>query len=148
MTGTPPAGPQYGDEPPAREIVFPNGLPGFKHLHRFKLLTDAAYYPPFELLESTDERSIGFYVVDPHLIDPAYDPDVPEADAQVLLIRDTDEVLLRAIITVGREPSQTTANLAAPVIINLTAGLGIQAVLEDAGYSLRTPLLEAGTEGR
>lgn len=149
MTEIPPVWPVPEEEPdPGQTLVFPGGLPGFPELRRFRLLTDPEFSPPFELLASDDEPSIGFYLIDPLMLEPGYDPEIPESDERVLLIRPGDDMQLRAIVTVGQEPSSTTANLAAPIVLNLTAGLGLQSILEDSGYSLRTPLLsrEASSE--
>ena len=48
---------------------------------------------------------------------------------------------LRVIVTVGDNPEDTTANLAAPLILNLATGLGCQAILDENTYSLRTPVV-------
>ncbi|MBI4213664.1 MAG: flagellar assembly protein FliW [Chloroflexi bacterium] len=136
--------PQHEEEAEAfseRTLVFPGGIPGFPSLRRFRLVTDPEFSPPFELLTSDEEPGIGFYVIDPRLVDEGYDPEIPDADGQALLVQPDDEIALRAIVTVGRDPTSTTANLAAPVVLNLTAGLGVQSILENSGYSLRTPLL-------
>ena len=124
-----------------RTVIFPAGIPGFPALRRFRLISDPEFNPPFELLASDEEPNVGFYLVDPTLVDEDYRPDVPDADLQALLLRPNDELCLRAIVSVGEDATSTTANLAAPVVLNLTAGLGIQAILEGPAYSLRTPLV-------
>ena len=123
-----------------RPVVFPSGLPGFPQLRRFRLVTDPSFSPPFELLASDEDEAVGFYLIDPVLIDPGYAPQVPETDRAQIEAALADEVRLRAIVTVGRDAEHTTANLAAPLLLNLTAGLGCQAILEDTSYSLRVPL--------
>lgn len=142
MTEIPPTWPVPEEDPdPGQTFVFPSGLPGFPELRRFRLVTDPEFSPPFELLQSDEDPSTGFYLIDPTLIDPDYDPEIPDHDAQALGVRSGDDVQLRAIVTVGSTAASTTANLAAPVVLNVSAGLGIQSILEDTPYALRTPLV-------
>lgn len=130
-------------ETAARTFVFPSGLPGFEHLRRFKLSTDPGITPPFQMLTAEEEPSIGFYLVDPVLIEPNYEISIPEADEQALAVREGDELITLVIVTIGPDPSTTTVNLLAPVILNLTSGLGRQAILDNSTYSIRTPLAPA-----
>ncbi|HEY3118667.1 MAG TPA: flagellar assembly protein FliW [Chloroflexota bacterium] len=124
-----------------RPVVFPGGLPGFPDLRRFHLVADPSFSPPFELLASEDDAAVAFYVIDPALIDSGYAPQMPPTDWAQIQAGPTDDVCLRVIITVGSDAQHTTANLAAPLVLNLTAGLGCQSILEDDSYSLRTPLI-------
>src|SRR5437868_5025931 len=86
-------------EAAARHFVFPAGLPGFEHLRRFRLTTDPGITPPFQLLTAEEEPAIGFYLVDPCLIDSDYEITIPEADEQALAIRDGDEIVTLSIVT-------------------------------------------------
>lgn len=124
-----------------RPVIFPAGLPGFPFLRRFQLVTNPSFTPPFELLASEEDPTIGFYLVDPALIDPDYAPDISEADQTEVGARPDDDLSLRAIVTVGQDSQEATANLAAPLVLNLSVGLGCQAILEQSQYSLRTPLV-------
>ena len=129
-------------EPAVPTFVFPNGLPGFEHLRRFKLSTDPGITPPFQMLTSEEEPTVGFYLVDPVLIDPNYEVTIPEADEKALAVREGDDLMTFVIVTIGPDPASTTVNLVAPVIFNATAGLGRQAILDDSKYSIRTPLVD------
>jgi flagellar assembly factor FliW len=57
------------------------------------------------------------------------------------------EVLCLAIISVaeGRLP---TANLLAPVVVNLRTRVGLQAIQEESTYSHQHPLLDSRPEGK
>ena len=136
-----PWSPEGRTESVVRAFVFPSGMPGFEHLRRFKLSTDPGITPPFQLLTSEEDSSIGFYMVDPVLIDANYAIALPEADERALAIRDGDEVMTLVIVTIAPDPSSTTVNLLAPVIINVTAGLGRQVILDNSSYSIQTPLV-------
>lgn len=129
------------EKDPGREIYFAKGLPGFAHLHQFRLMTDPSYSPPFELLVSDDDPDVGFYLVEPTLITRDYDPQLPQAElTDVQATSDSDQLVVRAVVTLGSDAESTTANLAAPIILNLDSGRGCQAILEDSRYSMHTPL--------
>ena len=105
------------------------------------LVTDPAYSPPFELLTSEDDPNVGFYLIDPALIDATYAPQISEADQAQIGARPEDELCLRVIVTVSQVPEDTTINLAAPLVLNLDVGLGCQAILDDNAYGLRVPVI-------
>jgi flagellar assembly factor FliW len=125
---------------PGREIFFPKGLPGFTHLHQFRLMTDPAYSPPFELLVSDEDSDVGFYLVDPTMIVRDYAPHLPSAEMIEVEAESDEDFLVRAVVTIGSDAATTTANLAAPLLLNVEKGRGCQAILEDSRYSMHTPL--------
>lgn len=132
---------QEEDNPaPGRPVFFPSGLPGFPHLRRFRLMVHPTYTPPFELLASEEDAAIGFYLIDPILIEPNYTPKISPADQKEVAARRNDKLCLRAIVTVGEDARNTTANLAAPLVLNLGEGLGCQAILDGTSYSMRASL--------
>ena len=128
------------EDDPSRDILFPKGLPGFGHLHRFHLMIDPSYSPPFEFLLSDEESDVGFYLVDPALIRRDYAPEISEADLHEVQPGSEDPLVLRAIVTLGSDVAGTTVNLAAPLVLNFATGLGCQVILEDTRYSVRTPI--------
>jgi flagellar assembly factor FliW len=133
------------DELPSRsrDVTFPRGLPGFAHLRQFRLVIDPDYSPPFEFLESVEDPDVGFFLIDPTLLVADYSPEIPAVEIQDLRTEDEDAIEVRAIVTIGQDADSTTANLAAPVLMNFEFGLGCQAILEDGRYSVHTPLIRA-----
>src|SRR5947208_1317419 len=100
------------------EFSFSTGLPGFEEFHQYHLMTDPTYSPPFELLVADDDPEIGFYLVDPILIARDYDPHIPAAALAELELEANEEPDIRVIMTIGVDGPSTTANLAAPILLN------------------------------
>ena len=107
-------------------ITFPKGLVGLEHLSQFVLVEDERVVP-CRWLQSLEEPALAFLVVDPGLVHPAYDPDLPAGERWV-------------IITLRQQPEASTANLLAPVVIDPQSRTGQQLVLHESGFSLRHPI--------
>lgn len=127
----------------AERIRFPTGMIGFEKATEFALLPDPE--GGIQWLHATNEETVAFAVLDPFLIWPDYDVTVPDADAEALELSRPQDAQLLAIITPREDPSQITANLRAPIVINRRLRIGRQIILADTGYPLHAPILEALT---
>ena len=123
------------------EITFDTGLPGFPDVHRFALVPWGGASSPFSLLRSLENAELAFVVVPPQLFFPAYEPEIDDATADRLGIGDADDALVLVVVTVGDEPSDATANLLGPLVINRHSRAAAQVVLSNGGFELRTPLV-------
>jgi flagellar assembly factor FliW len=127
---------------PDAEIAFPWGLPAFEQRRKFVLIRFPNTGPLF-FLQSLDERDLCFPVIRTLLVDPQYRLRIEREDLRRLELplsrqpRYGEEVECLALVTL-RE-SGATANLRAPVVLNLRKMLAIQAVGSEP-YSLQHPL--------
>lgn len=117
-------------------IHFPGGIPGFENLTRFVLIEDPDTTPILWLLDASNP-DLAFAVVEPGQFFSDYHIDLSDADQQTLKLNSEDEALVLVIITVTEDPSDLTANLMGPIIINRKQKIGKQLVLSDSGYPLR-----------
>jgi flagellar assembly factor FliW len=123
----------------ANEVRFPMGLLGFEHLKDYLLVANPAE-EPFLWLQVKDNGPLAFVVVNPFLVAPDYVPDLPQADADFLEIRDPDDALLFNIVTL-HAAGRATVNLKGPIVINRHTGTGKQVVLANASeYDVHYPL--------
>lgn len=135
--------PRFGELEVKEEdiIVFPSGILGFDDVHRYVLLehSDGSV---FHILQGVDDPAVAFVLIDPRTFRPDYQVAVaPEAVAD-LELADGEETAVLAIVTVpAGDPSGMTANLQAPIVINVNKRLGCQVVLPDGPYGLRHPIL-------
>ena len=128
---------------PAESVIeFPSGLIGFPRANRFVMLD---YKPPFSWLHSVDDSSLAFVVVDGFEFGDNYQVKPPFGDKDTDL-RENDEFAILVIVTVRSDPKQTTANLKAPLFVNMRTRKGVQVIFDDARYSTRFPLWEQGAE--
>lgn len=113
-------------------LEFPHGIPAFETQTRFRL-TDRE---PLLFLESETNPGLSFLLLPVALIDPDYRLAIAAEDREIIDATDQSRLLCLAVITAA-EDSPPTANLLAPVVINLDNGRAVQAVRSDAVYSHR-----------
>lgn len=120
-------------------LTFPEGLLGFSDLSRFVLLDDPTD-EIFAWLQSCDEPSIAFPVLEPELFMDRFSMTLTKSDLKGL--NSDSETPLRSfcIITIPEDPTQMTANVKAPVVINVTEKIGRQCVLQDNKLEIREPI--------
>lgn len=122
-------------------IHFPEGMLGFVHFKKFVLL-ELEETRPLRWLQSVEEPSLAFPVLDPSTIFPNYDCTPSSADLLSLQIENPADMLTLAVAIIPEDPARTTVNLKAPVLINYKRMLGKQVVLTDTSSDVWTPLVE------
>ena len=136
---------EYDDDAP---IVFPEGLPAFEDLTRF-LLIDHPAAAPLVFLQSLEREDICLPALPTLAVDPGYELRLSVEDLETL-----------AFSAIEGEPSNTaigcfaivsipadgvpTANLLAPVVVNLAARRAVQSVRSDGRYSHQFPIVPVG----
>jgi flagellar assembly factor FliW len=124
---------------PAELYTFPTGLVGFERYHGFALVD--AGRPGVWWLQSVEEAGLVFLLVDPFRHTGGYDIDVSDADLAALGPATPDQLLVLAVVTLPRaDGTVATANLRAPVVVNVATRRGRQVVLTDDRYSVSTPI--------
>lgn len=121
-------------------IIFEDGLIGFGDSKEF-LMVPSKPGSPFSWLQSAQDPSLAFLIADPSAFFEDYDPEVSDFDAHQLGLFNGSEfgIFVTSAIPVG-EPKKATANLAAPILINLDTKRGKQVVLENEAYTMRHPI--------
>ncbi len=117
-------------------IEIPSGLIGFPKYTRFVMID---HKPPFSWLQSIDEPALAFVVVDGFEIGSQYDAQLPFSYSECDFKAD-DEYAVLIVVTIRPDPRDTTANLKAPLFINVRNRRGVQVIYDDAKYSTRHPL--------
>ncbi len=120
-------------------IQFPEGLLGFNDLNNFVLLDDPND-EIFAWLQSCEEPGIAFPVLEPELFTDAYNVKFNKHDLASLGASAESSIRSFSIITIPEDPTQMTANLKAPVVINIQKRLGRQCVLQDSHLNIREPI--------
>jgi flagellar assembly factor FliW len=117
-------------------LLFPNGIPAFEIERRFRLIDRE----PLLFLESETNPELSFLLLPVALIDPDYQLALSAEDRATIDASAESHLLCLAVITTAEE-SPPTANLLAPVVVNLDSGRAVQAVRSDAAYSHKYPLM-------
>ncbi len=126
-------------EIPVIEMVEP--MPGFPEATRFALvrLDESGV---LSSLRSVDDPSLRFLVVPPQVFFPDYAPEIDDATVSALGVDRAEDVLLLVVVNPGEAAGSATANLLAPVLVNVATLKGGQVVL-DEDLPIRAPLLAA-----
>ena len=111
-------------------LEFPHGIPAFETQTRFRL-TDRE---PLLFLESETIPGLSFLLLPVALIDPDYKLALSLEDHDAIGASNNSQLMCLAVITTA-EDSPPSANLLAPVVINLDNGRAVQAVRSDSVYS-------------
>jgi flagellar assembly factor FliW len=125
-----------------RVLTFPEGLPGFPTATQFALI-EVPGNEAFLWLQSLEDPSLAFLSAIPWPFFPDYEPEVPDAQQELLELTDADDALVLCLLTVRREEREVTANLLGPLVVNKHTRIGRQVVLADSDHPLRAPLVAA-----
>jgi flagellar assembly factor FliW len=128
---------------PESVFEFPNGLPGFEDRRKF-LPVQNPRTAPILFLQSLEEPSLCFTTLPIWVVDPQYRLHITEQDLELLGFPTDhqpcigEEVLCLAVLSIRK--TGTTANLLAPVVVNLRNHKAVQAVSPESRYSHQHPL--------
>jgi flagellar assembly factor FliW len=126
------------------EIDFPSGLPGFEQRRRF-LAVQLPDTNPLVFLQSLDDPGLCFVTLPVLAVEPKYRLRLSGEDLEHLGFsggrqpRIGPDVLCLAVLSI--RASGPTANLLAPVVVNVANLKAVQAVMADSGYSHQHVLL-------
>ncbi len=120
--------------------TFPGGILGFPEVERY-ILFDNPGGGPLKWLQAVDVPSLAFVCCDPALFLPGYRVEVRKEDLAEISLQSAQDGYVLVILVIGKEPTETTANLLGPVVLNLPERLGKQLVLSDSSYSARHPVM-------
>lgn len=120
-------------------LTFPEGLLGFADLRKFALLDDPND-EIFAWLQSCETPHIAFPVLEPELFAPQYKPGLTKSDLEALKLTAQDKARYFSIVTIPDDPTQMTANLKAPIVVNVADKSARQCVLQDNNLAIREPI--------
>lgn len=113
-------------------INIADGLFGFEAYKKFALIDSE--YPPFIWLQSLEDQSLAFLIVDPFLVCADYEADIDDETLTKLGVETPEDILLMVIITIPADDSGVTANLAGPLVINKRNNKCAQVILSDSRW--------------
>lgn len=125
-----------------RKILhFKDGLPGFEEYRYFAILQFEESYPIF-WLQSTEDSEICLPVVDAFAAVPDYAFNIEDGDVNELGLSGPEDLHVVSVLVIPDKIDGMTANLAAPIIINVTTGKAKQIILNGGEYSVRSPVFQ------
>lgn len=122
-------------------IHFPSGLIGFPELKAYRLFEPADSYP-LKFLQAVDREDVSFTCIDVQAINPGYVVPLGDEDAQSLALHEPQDALVLALLVIPEDPRKMTANLAGPLVVNVTTCQARQIVLNIDKFPLAYPVFQ------
>ncbi|HNW29715.1 MAG TPA: flagellar assembly protein FliW [Spirochaetota bacterium] len=123
-------------------IDFPDGILGFDDVRKFVLLDAHDENSPLKWLQAFDEPDLAFVIIRPVDFMREYELVVSMNDIEAVGAETAENLIVFAIVTIPTNPSDMTANLQGPIIVNPEKRLGRQAISLSDRYSVRHKILE------
>lgn len=123
---------------------FPSGLPGFED-HRSFVFLKKPGLEPLMFLQSLHSRSLCFILLPIRAIDQNFQLELTQDEIREIGLASErtpligDDILCAAMVCAG-DGKVPTANLMAPVVVNLHNNIGMQVIHAESRYSHLHPL--------
>jgi flagellar assembly factor FliW len=124
---------------------FPSGLPGFEDHRNFVFLKKPGL-EPLMFLQSVETRSLCFILLPIRAVDEDFSMELTQDEIREIGLTCErppvigEDILCAAMICAG-DGNAPTANLMAPVVVNLHNNIGTQVIHPETGYSHRHPMI-------
>lgn len=120
-------------------IYFKNGLFGFENFKKYLLIRFENNNNNLICLQSIEEESIAFVMINPYNFINDYNLSLSEEDFKQLQVDDITSILVYNICVLNDDISRSTANMKCPVVINPQTRNAKQLILEDSSYEFKYP---------
>lgn len=122
-------------------LHFNKGIIGFEEQQKF-ILIPAQDGGLFGWLQSTEDPRLAFVVANPFDFYQNYEFDLHDSDAEELGIQSATDAYVLSILVIPSNPSEITANLLAPIVINIKNRQAQQCLLKNVNYHTRHYVLQ------
>ncbi len=123
-----------------RPVEFVGGIPGFPSFMR-AVLIEVEDNPDYYWLQSIDDGDLAFLTVVPWSFFTDYELVLSDDDQAAIELDDAGDAFICCLVSVDRDNKSFTANLRAPIVVNVSAGRARQIILPDERLSLQAPIL-------
>lgn len=117
-------------------LTFPRGIPAFEDMHRWILVGDEDN--AIKWLQNADDGSLALPVTTPDVVRPDYNARIPEDDLILVGSMDPADLALLIVVSIpDLAPWEMTANLRAPILLNLKNRKAVQVIALNEEYPIR-----------
>jgi flagellar assembly factor FliW len=123
-------------------MTFTRAILGFDDLCKFFIISRPES-EPFKWLQSIDDPSVCFVIIDPMLVVDDYTVDINPYDIRQLQgSSNKNDYRIYVIVTVPKgHPEQMSINLQGPIVMNVKNLKAIQIILNSSKYDVRHSIL-------
>jgi flagellar assembly factor FliW len=122
-------------------IEFPDGILGFEYVKKFVII-DSSEKSPFKWMQSFDDYELAFVIIRPEDFMTRYELVISQNDMEAVKAVKESDLLVFAIVTIPANPSDMTANLQGPVIINPRVKIGRQSISLSDKYMVKHRIID------
>lgn len=122
-------------------MTIPAGILGFPEHTKF-CLVDPGDDVLIIWLQSVQNPDLAFPILEPKIFKPEYTARLSAAELRELKLDNVNQSAVFSILTIGEDISEMTANLKAPLVINLKEKVARQVVLQENEYSIKHPMFK------
>ena len=117
-------------------IKVPHGIMGFPECTEF-CLVDPGDETLILWLQSLQNPEIAFPLLEPKIFKPEYSARLSAAELRELKLVNVNQSAVFSILTIPGDVTQMTANLKAPLVINIKEQIARQVVLQENEYTIK-----------
>ncbi len=128
-------------------ITFKQPIYGFEEYTQYVLVTDSNMGNGICWLQSIEQKSVCFILMNPLQVRKDYAPVVMQDILITLQAAPEDDLDCWVIAVIGETFRRSTVNLKSPIIINHKTNLAMQVIL-DQDYPIRMPIFGPESEER
>lgn len=117
-------------------LFFPRGIPAFENNHKWILAgsDDSA----IRWLQNIEEPSLALPVTSPDAIRADYNARIPDDDIKLIGTTNPADLAMLIVVSVPEgEPWNMTANLRAPILINIKTRKAVQVIALNEEYAIK-----------
>ena len=122
-------------------IYFQKGIPGFEELKKF-IIFPVKDNDVFSVFHSIEEEDMGIIVTSPCNIEKEYEIQLEKEQIKSLKLKDEKDTLVLNTVTLSSDIDKITANLRAPIVINIKEKIGEQIIINSDKYQVKHPLFK------
>ena len=122
-------------------ITMIGGLPGFEDNTKYVLLNHDEK-SPYKWLQSLENCELAFVVMEPFVFFADYQFELSQNDIKELEVAKPEDVAVLVILVIPDDPRKMTANIKAPLVINMAKMKGKQVVLNNEAYPVKLHLFQ------
>jgi flagellar assembly factor FliW len=120
-------------------LFFPRGIPAFEKNNRWILAGDEDN--AVKWLQNVENGALALPVTSPDAVMPDYNAKIPEDDLDLVGSRDIGDLAMLIVVSIPEsEPWNMTANLRAPILVNLKSRRAVQVIVLNEEYPIRHPV--------
>ncbi len=124
-------------------IHFENGVLGFEDYKDYTILYDNEKEKSFfSWLQSTEESSLAFPIVNPFNVVENYNPQINDDMLESIGGISDEDIVVFLMATIPEDVKQASVNMKAPLIINASSRKGVQVIAEGQEYEIKHKLLK------